>query len=92
MRRETSRVSVLMCPFCVRDLLSVLKNTQFVEIGLIDYLSGLVNHLSSFVLASLPVIWAWDYQPANAKSTVKPGPACPEPCTPRSAPPGKRSG
>src|SRR5438034_2205191 len=25
MRRETSRVSVLLCPFCVRDLLSVLK-------------------------------------------------------------------
>ncbi len=25
MRRETSRVSVLVCPFCVRDLLSVLK-------------------------------------------------------------------
>ena len=25
MRRETPRVSVLVCPFCVRDLLSVLK-------------------------------------------------------------------
>ena len=28
MRRETSRVSVLVCPFCVRDLLSVLKTSN----------------------------------------------------------------
>jgi hypothetical protein len=34
MRRETSRVSFLMCPFCVRGLLSVLTTeTSVVENG-----------------------------------------------------------
>ena len=36
MRRETSRVSVLVCPFCVRDLLSVLKNTQREDVDASD--------------------------------------------------------
>jgi hypothetical protein len=33
MRRETSRVSFLMCPFCVRALLSAFEQTAMADRG-----------------------------------------------------------
>ena len=72
MRRETSRVSFLMCPFCVRGLLSVLT-TENVGVDATDHDNGSAVELEDpDVVRLVTAMNVWRFCVRCVRGSVKP--------------------
>jgi len=72
MRRETSRVSFLMCPLCVRGLLSVLT-TENVGVDATDHDNGSAVELEDpDVVRLVTAMNVWRFCVQGVRGAVKP--------------------